>query len=107
MKTFNIGRDKMDRIFREIKSKGYLADVLNVKLNGKYNGVHYVVYDEPLTALPPTEKPCPEKPCPEKPTTTKNVLYKELSLLRTNNTKEKSAKKADNKVLDNLDFLFD
>jgi len=110
MKLFNIGRDKTDRLFKELKSKGYIADVIRIKgNNGRFDGVHYLVYDTPFTENHTTENHTTGNQCGGKPTTTKNEVYKELTILNTNLQKEISKKEVCYDVNGNevdFDFLF-
>lgn len=107
MKLFNIGRDKTDRIFKELKSKGYIADIIRVRnKEGKYDGVHYLVYDNPdthTTENHATENHATENQCTGKHTTTKNEYYKELIITNTNSTKADSSAK---KHLDDIEDIF-
>jgi hypothetical protein len=117
MKLFKIGRDKTDRLFKELKAKGYIADVIRLKgEDGRFDGVHYLVYDNPLPDNHTTENHPTEIQYPGNPTTTKNEVDKELNTQRTNLTKGKSSNSAnpiaDNeewvkrRTFDNLDELF-
>lgn len=93
MSHFKIGRDKLDRIFKELRTSGYLAEVLKVRgAGGKFDGVNYIVYDSPIdhtTEKPLTDnqytgKPLTGKPYNGKPTRTKDYLNKELIVPITN-----------------------
>lgn len=62
----NMGREKVDRIFKELQTKGYLLSVKQIDDKGKFTYNH-IIYDksyngEPTTELPPTDKPHTEKP---------------------------------------------
>lgn len=91
---FNMGRDKMDRIFKELKAAGFIGDIVMVRgTSGKFDGVNYLVYDypinrtteKPLTDNHTTEKPLTENPWYGKSDSTKNYnTYKELIVQRTN-----------------------
>ncbi len=117
MKHFNIGRDKMNRIFGELKSVGYLAELSKIRgKNGKFDGINYIVYDEPNIINHHTEKPRTAEPLHGKPTTTKNYLNKELSKQRTilqrtnNNAEPKNYQQErqnffDDRYIDNMDLL--
>jgi hypothetical protein len=99
MKLFNIGRDKTDRIFKELKSKGYIADVVRVRnADGRYDGVHYLVYDTPHSHH--TENHTTENQYTGKHATTNNEYYKELI---TPNTKQTTSAK---KHLDDIEDIF-
>lgn len=91
---FKIGRDKMDRIFKELKDAGFIGDVVLIRgASGKFDGVNYLVYDTPIirttenpaTVNHTTGKPLTENPCHGKSAHTKNyILDKELSIQSTN-----------------------
>ena len=88
MKKFKMGRDKMSKIFKELKANGYVTDLVRTAgADGKFNGSHYIVYDEPITGAPETgslKNRQSVNQCTEKPTTTKYYDNKELSILSTN-----------------------
>ena len=91
---FKIGRDKMDRIFKELKAAGFIGDIVMVRgTSGKFDGVNYLVYDQPIyrtTEKPLTDnrttgKPLTDNPYHGKSARTKNYnTNKELIALRTN-----------------------
>lgn len=96
MSHFNIGRDKLDRVFKELQSSGYLVEIIKLRgSGGKFEGVSYIVYDLPInrTTENPhavnhtTGKPHAVKPCYGKPTSTKYYSNKELIELITNSPK--------------------
>jgi len=91
-KTFNIGREKLDRMFKELQDSGYIISVKRVNSeNGRFEYDH-VVYDlpyngEPLTEIPYTGLPSTvEQPLINNKQTSTNKTS-------TNKTKEKSIKK--------------
>jgi hypothetical protein len=104
-KHFKIGRDKMTRIFKELKAKGYLADLMYVKgEGGKFDGAHYIVYDEPPSDDIKTEKiitdkletgslktRTPENQYTGNHTDTKDYINKELIIQNTNQQKQQSS----------------
>jgi hypothetical protein len=54
----NVGREKIDRVFKELQKKGYVISVKQIGEKGRFEYSH-IVYDkpfngEPHTALPPT-----------------------------------------------------
>ncbi len=120
-KQFKIGRDKMTRIFKELKEKGYLADLLYIKgEDGKFDGAHYIIYDEPIkednkvldkannvieadslkTRTPEnqstrnqyTGNQSTQDQCTGKPTHTKDYNNKELIIPNTNQPNQQSAR---------------
>lgn len=95
-KRFNMGRDKMSRIFKELRDNGYLADLVRVNgKGGKFEGSHYIVYDEPETSVLETgslKNRQSVNQCPGKPTSTKNYIDKELIELNTNTQRTNSTK---------------
>lgn len=114
-KHFKMGRDKMTRIFKELRENGYLADLLYVKgLDGKFDGAHYIIYDEPVSNTSNSDRletgslktRTPENQCTRKPTHTKDYINKELNILNTN-TPRTNNNKADSKYFDDLSFLND
>ena len=45
-KDYNIGRTKLDRVLKELKSEGYMAEIEMVRNDkGKFSGVNYLFYD--------------------------------------------------------------
>ena len=91
-KKFNIGREKLDRMFKELQDSGYIISVKRVNSeNGRFEYDH-VVYDlpyngEPLTEIPYTGLPSTvEQPLINNKQTSNNKTS-------TNKTKEKSIKK--------------
>lgn len=93
MSHFKIGRDKLDRVFKELRTTGYIAEVIKVRgAGGKFDGVNYIVYDspidnttgKPLTGNQYTGKPLTDKPYNGKTTPTKDYHNKELTLPITN-----------------------
>lgn len=77
---FTNGRDSTIKAFNDLMRAGYIVKK-DIKVNGKFAGVEYLVYDEPVNVSPFTEKPETEKPEPENP-----------SLQRTNDTKKEVTK---------------
>lgn len=104
MKTFNIGRDKMDRIFKELKSKGYIDDIRVRNEEGRYNGVNYLVYENPENHTP--ENHTPENQCTGNPTTTNKEYNKELNILNTNILKAEGQSLSAKKPLDDIESIF-
>lgn len=93
---FKIGREKIDRIFKDLKEAGFIADIMLVRgPSGRFDGVNYLVYDVPIdrttgkpaTVNRATGKPLTEKPYHGKSARTNNyILDKELNIPSTNIT---------------------
>jgi hypothetical protein len=98
----DIGRDKTERLFRELIEAGYV-DRIQERLDGRWAPVDYCVFDEPQSfakqisgtavagadgrqAVAPT--PHPEKPVPEKPVPVFQGAYKELKDTKTESNKD-------------------
>ena len=86
MQKFKIGRDKMNKLFNEIKQDGYLCCVDLIKEKGKFKGTSYVFYDESqketVYVFPVTGEPFTEK----------QPLLSTNTILSNNNTKENTDK---------------
>ena len=74
-KRFDIGRDKVYRLLRQLEQYGYVVSE-QVKIDGKFAENRYVVSD----------LPCTENPYTEKPYTENTTLTKDLDILNNNNT---------------------
>jgi hypothetical protein len=87
----NMGRDKVDRIFKELHDKGYLISVKEFNDKGQFTYNH-IIYDKPFNGEPIVDKPLTETPHTEKP------LTDNLPLLSTNkqSTKQQSKEYKDN-----------
>jgi DNA-binding Lrp family transcriptional regulator len=79
----NIGRDKLDKLFKELADKGYIETI--TKRNNGRIGYDHAVYDDPAKNQsfrkekqysPYTEKPSTVKPYTEKPLTVKPLTVK-------------------------------
>lgn len=70
--SLNIGRDKLDKIFKELTDNKYIKSTKSNN-NGKITYEH-IVYDKPFTEIPLTVNPSTEKPFTEKPSTAKQHL---------------------------------
>lgn len=57
----NMGREKLDRVFKELQDKGYVLSVKEMNEKGQFTYNH-IVYDNPYNGEPITEKPHTEKP---------------------------------------------
>jgi hypothetical protein len=69
----NIGREKLDRMFKELQEKGYVLTIKKQNEIGKISYDH-IVYDKPYNDEPLYEKPYTEKPSTEMPSTAKQHL---------------------------------
>lgn len=63
-----IGREKLDRYFKELVNKGYIISVQKHMENGKFEYEH-IVYDKPFNGEPQTVNPLTGKPYTAKPQT--------------------------------------
>ena len=81
----DMGRDKVDKTFKELQNKGYLLSVKEYDKNGKFTYNH-IIYDRPYNGEPSTNLPHTEKPHTDLP------LTAEQQLLSTNiqSTKEQN-----------------
>ena len=77
-KVFNIGREKIDRIFKEIEKSGFLIPADMIRSGGKFIGRNYFFYDEP--------QPSGAKPLSENPSTANTQLLNTNIEVNTNNT---------------------
>jgi hypothetical protein len=81
--VLNIGKDKLQRIFQELISAGYVTREQNRDEAGSFGSMEYIVRDETVASLPQ-----PENPQTAKPQTANPAAYKELNLLKTESTKD-------------------
>ena len=97
-----IGREKLDRYFKELVNNGYIISVHKHMDNGKFEYEH-IVYDKPFNGEPQTAKPLTEKPYTAKPQTVNPQL------LNTNlQSKHKQSKEIQSKNIQIpawIDFL--
>lgn len=77
----NIGRDKLDKYFNELRNKGFVVSVKKID-KGKISYEH-IVYDKPFNGEPQQPKPITAQPSTGKPLTEKPLTV-ELPLLSTN-----------------------
>jgi hypothetical protein len=99
MKHFGIGREKMDRIFKELEVSGFMLAMDMIRTQeGKFIGRNYIVYDSPVQVQPLKGKPLSAKPLTARPTSNKNLSDKELILQRTNTTKADEKKSASHEM---------
>ena len=87
----NMGRDKVDRIFKELHDKGYLMSVKEFNNKGQFTYNH-IIYDKPFNGEPIADKPVTDKPHTEKPLTD-NLL---LQSTNKQSTKQQSKEYKDN-----------
>lgn len=78
-REFDVGREQMQKVLRELVSFGYMELVKTRHDSGKITSAWYV-FDEPKT-----EKPATGKPAPEKPYAGKSVAFNKTDLTRTDN----------------------
>ena len=98
----DIGRDKTERLFRELIEAGYV-DRIQERADGRWAPVDYCVFDEPQSFAKPisglvvpaadgrqtvAQTPHPEKPVPEKPVPAFQGAYKELKDTKTESNKD-------------------
>jgi hypothetical protein len=91
-----MGRDKVDRIFKELHDKGYLMSVKEFNNKGQFTYNH-IIYDKPFNGEPIADKPVTETPHTEKP------LTDNLPLQSTN---KQSTKKQSKEYKDNMFEIF-
>lgn len=96
-KVFNVGRERMDRIFNDIEKAGFLVSMDMVRVGGKFVGRNYFFYDEPQN------EPITEKPLTAKPTTANTQLLNTNIELNTNNTNSPISPKGESEVKDNIE----
>lgn len=91
-----LGRDKLDRIFKELQEKGFILSIKEYDDKGRFTYNH-IVYDKPYNGESVLEEPSAIKPSTENPTTAKlqlqkkEILNKELinkEINKENNNKE-------------------
>lgn len=68
-----LGREKLDKLFKELVNAGYVLSVKKHLENGKFEYEH-IVYDKPYNGEPCTEKPLTDKPCTVEPHTVNQAL---------------------------------
>ena len=97
MKEYKIGRDKLNRMFKELKDNGYLVEMNMIRENGKFKGKNYMIYDTPQNDVeevsPMYRKPSTVKPSTGEPSTVNDTTTKNLSVQRTELNKKNTLKK--------------
>lgn len=68
-----LGREKVDKLFKELVNKGYVISVKKHLDNGKFEYEH-IVYDKPYNGEPCTEIPHTDKPLTAQPHTANQQL---------------------------------
>jgi hypothetical protein len=87
--VLDVGKDKLQRIFRELIAAGYATREQNRDMStGSFGNVEYVVRDETVAFLPQPENPQPANPQPAQPQPVNTAAYKERSLQKTESTKD-------------------
>ena len=104
-KRFNVGKDKMYKVFDELEENGYFLSIEKRKADGTFS-YDYIVYDIPfngekeseLQSITVSEKPQAEKPQAEKPT------LQNTNIQNTNNTNNilSKSKKTTSTALNNF-----
>ena len=97
MKEYKIGRDKLNRMFRELKENGYLVEVEMLRGdNGAFTGMNYMVYDEPQNGVqensPMYQNPHTDNQYTGKPLTDNNTTTKDISIHSKEKKKEHISK---------------
>jgi len=97
MKEYKVGRDRLNKIFKELSDSGYLICLDMVRKNGKFMGKNYVIYDTPQNGIledsPMYRKPSTVKPYTDKPSTVNSTPTKDIYLQSTEKEKEKITQK--------------
>jgi hypothetical protein len=84
--VLDVGKDKLQRIFRELIAAGYMTrEQPRDESTGSFGKIEYVVRDEPE---PVASLPQPENPEPVNPEPVKAAAYKERRILNTDSTKD-------------------
>jgi hypothetical protein len=93
--TLGTGRDKMERIFQELRTIGYVVRGEQHRFRGQWGAAEFIVFDDPN--LPENKAaPCPEKPLTAEPDAVFQGTYKGL---KDNNTDAADARALDRKPL--------
>jgi len=91
----SMGREKLDRIFKELQSVGYVMSVKKHESNGQISYDH-IVYDKPYNGEPQTETPSTAIPHTALPVTA------DTQLLSTNIQSTKEQSKQEQKKQDDM-----
>jgi hypothetical protein len=90
-RQLKIGKDKLQRIFRELIAAGYVERRQQGRKRGAFAQACYYVCDKPsasVATLPQPVKPQTAKPQTAKPQTAKRAAYKRRNLTNTDSTKQ-------------------
>lgn len=98
MKEYKIGRDKLNRMFKELKDNGYLVEMEMIRENGKFKGKNYMIYDTPQNDVkeisPMYQNPSTVEPHTVEPSTANDTTTKNISIDSTYSKKENTLTKA-------------
>jgi hypothetical protein len=89
-RVLNIGKDRMQGIFRQLIEVGYVTREQRRTEGGVFGSAEYIVRDEPedsVASLPQPDLPEPVKPEPVKPAPENTAAYKDREELNTDFTK--------------------
>lgn len=89
-REFNVGREQMQGVLRELSEHGYMRLVKHRMDDGTFNS-RWHVYDEPKTTQPEHGKPAPENPYSGEPVAFKKNLVKKETI----QIKEEAPRKRD------------
>lgn len=93
--SLNLGREKLDRIFKELQQSGYILTTEKRDCTGRVSYDH-AIYDKPQTGEPLTEKPLTGKPYTGKPSTVNpHLLSKDIQSTELQSTNKQSKKDKD------------
>ncbi len=102
-----IGREKLNRIFKELQDNGYIISVKNIDpITGHFEYTH-VVYDKPFNgeeAKPDTEIPSTEIPSTGLPSTVDQPL---ISINTTSTNKTSTKETSTKKIIDEFEIFWD
>jgi hypothetical protein len=85
--VLNVGKDKLQRIFQELISAGYVTREQNRDEAGSFGSMEYIVRDETVASLPQPENPQTANPQTAEPQPVNTAAYKELKEQKTESTK--------------------
>lgn len=87
IKEYNIGREKLKRMFKELEDNGYFAPLEMVRENGMFIGRNYMVYDRPCNGVAEIS-PMYQNPSTVDPSTVNDTTKKDISIQSTYKEKE-------------------
>lgn len=88
--VLDVGKDKLQRIFRELRTAGYVTREQPRAVAGAFGSAEYIVRDEPLVDVREDDVaslPQPENPVPVNPALVNTAAYKDREELNTDFTK--------------------